>query len=143
FADLKTPTKATADGFVAFAGFENDHSYGNLVTIQHDYGFQTSYAHLYDVWVKSGDFVRKGDVIGRSGNSGLSSGPHLHYEVRFVQRAIDPMEFINWDTKNLDPPFTEKQTAWPSLINQVSQQINRLLPLPLGPSLNQGNTKPL
>lgn len=122
FADMRTPVKATADGVVEFAGFERNNSYGNLITIHHNYGFKTSYAHLADVWVKNGDFIRKGEIIGQSGNSGLSSGPHLHYEVRFVHRILDPTGFLSWDAKNFTAPFAEKQVAWQSLISQINRQ---------------------
>jgi len=143
-ADMKTPIRTTADGVIEFAGFESINSYGNLVTIHHNYGFQTSYAHLYDILVKNGDFVKKGDIIGHSGNSGLSSGPHLHYEVRFVHRILDPTGFLNWDSNNLNQLFSEKQVAWQSLIDHINRRPNHNeLPLPLRIALTQGGYKPL
>lgn len=71
--------------------------------------------------VKSGSFVKKGDLIAYSGNTGISSGPHLHYEVRFLSRSLDPLTFVMWDMKNYTEIF-EKETeiSWDSLITAIS-----------------------
>ena len=58
-------------------------------------GFDTKYAHMQNIYVKPGQEVKQGDVIGTMGNSGLSDGPHLHYEVRIGSQVLDPAKFIN------------------------------------------------
>ncbi|MBF0109231.1 MAG: peptidoglycan DD-metalloendopeptidase family protein [Magnetococcales bacterium] len=143
FAPMNTPTHTTADGVVEFAGFEKMNSYGNLVIIHHNHGFKTSYAHLDKITVKNGDFVKKGDLIGYSGTSGLSSGPHLHYEIHFVHRILDPTGFLDWNANNLAPLFREKQVAWQSLIDHINRRPETSeLPLPLRIALTQGGYKP-
>lgn len=87
-----TPLYATADGVVIYAGRLS--GYGNVVKIQHDFGFVTVYAHQSRIRVEKGQRVSRGDRIGDMGNTGRSSGPHLHYEVRHNGKAINPMEFI-------------------------------------------------
>ncbi len=84
-ASVGTPVYATADGIVETSSF--DRFNGNLIAIQHIYGFKSYYAHLNKTLVKSGSFVKKGDLIAYSGNTGISSGPHLHYEVRFLSES--------------------------------------------------------
>jgi murein DD-endopeptidase MepM/ murein hydrolase activator NlpD len=87
-----TPIFATADGVVTHAGW--DSGYGRLVKIQHDFGVETRYAHLSQVRVEVGQRVSRGDRIGDMGNSGRSTGTHLHYEVRLGGEAVNPMTFI-------------------------------------------------
>ncbi len=91
-ASSGTPIYATADGVVTFASW--DSGYGRHVKIQHDFGIETSYAHLSQIRVSSGQKVSRGDRIGDMGSSGRSTGTHLHYEVRFNGRAVNPMTFI-------------------------------------------------
>ena len=79
---------------------ENPKNYGNYITIRHEFGYYTRYAHLDRVWVKEGDIVAQGQHIGDLGNTGLSSGAHLHYEVRFGSQVLDPRKFI-YIQKNL------------------------------------------
>ena len=86
------PILATADGVVTYAGWEN--GYGRLVKIRHDYGIETRYGHLSQIRVNVGDRVSRGDRIGDMGNSGRSTGTHLHYEIRIGGDAINPMTFI-------------------------------------------------
>ena len=122
-AAMKTPVKAPADGVVEYAGFHKKSGFGNLIIIEHNYGFKTSYGHLYKVAVKSGQFVRKGDIIGYVGSSGLSTGPHLHYEVRFVARALNPYNFVKWNSSNFEEIFKkEKRVPWQSLIKLMQKQ---------------------
>ena len=118
-ASVGTPVYATADGIVEAASF--DRFNGNLIAIQHIYGFKSYYAHLNKTLVKSGSFVKKGDLIAYSGNTGISSGPHLHYEIRFLSRSLDPLTFVMWDMKNYTEIF-EKETeiSWDSLITAIS-----------------------
>lgn len=87
-----TPVLATADGVVTYVG--KNGSYGLMVTIEHGFGFETRYAHLNKAVVKKGQKVSRGDIIAYSGNSGRSSGPHLHYEVRKNNIPQDPREYI-------------------------------------------------
>ncbi|HHS88748.1 MAG TPA: M23 family peptidase [Rhodobacteraceae bacterium] len=89
---IGTPLYATADGVVTFAGRQS--GYGLLVTVRHDFGFETRYAHQSKIRVKVGQRVSRGDRIGDMGNSGRSTGPHLHYEVRLDGKPINPMTFI-------------------------------------------------
>lgn len=119
-APVRTPVKTTAEGVVEYGGFHTEDGYGNMVVIHHNFGFKTIYGHMNDVVVRNGDFVRKGDLLGHSGSTGLSSGPHLHYEVRFVQRMLDPVPFIHWNTENYASLFKVRSVAWQPLIDQIS-----------------------
>jgi murein DD-endopeptidase MepM/ murein hydrolase activator NlpD len=88
-----TPVVATANGKVISAEYHR--SYGNLVTIQHKYGFQTRYAHMDRMYVTKGANISQGDTIGSLGNTGLSTGPHLHYEVYIGTQLVDPAKYLN------------------------------------------------
>jgi murein DD-endopeptidase MepM/ murein hydrolase activator NlpD len=87
-----TPIRATARGTISFSGFQG--AYGNLVKINHGNGYETRYAHNSRLLVSVGDTVSKGDVIAHSGNTGRSTGPHLHYEVRFRGEVRNPLNYI-------------------------------------------------
>ncbi len=87
-----TPVRAAADGTVRFAGRRG--SYGNVVIVAHSDGTETRYAHCRDLDVKAGDVVTAGQSIASVGNTGRSTGAHLHYEVRRDGQAIDP---ASWD----------------------------------------------
>ena len=87
-----TPIYATADGVVTHAGWQS--GYGLLVKIEHEFGVETRYAHQSKLRVKKGQRVSRGQQIGDMGNTGLSTGPHLHYEVRSGGKAINPMTYI-------------------------------------------------
>ena len=87
-----TPIHTTGDGVVTFAGWQS--GYGNLIKISHELGTETRYGHLSKIGVRVGQRVSQGDVIGAMGNTGRSTGPHLHYEVRVNGRAVNPMSFI-------------------------------------------------
>lgn len=116
-AKMKTPVYATADGIVEWAGMKKKSGYGRLIVIQHNYGFKTYFGHLKKVVVKSGQFIKKGDLIAYSGNSGRSNGPHLHYEIRFNERVVDPTLFLKWNLNNYQEIFKkEKKIPWQSLI---------------------------
>ncbi len=86
------PIYSTADGVVTHAGWQG--GYGRLVKIKHDFGIETRYAHLSRIRVKVGDRVSRGERIGDMGNSGRSTGTHLHYEVRISGEAVNPMKYI-------------------------------------------------
>ncbi|PAF43554.1 M23 family metallopeptidase [Helicobacter sp. 11S02596-1] len=118
---INTPVYSTADGVVDFAANGWNGGYGKLIKIAHSFGFKTYYAHLNNIVVKNGEFVKKGQVIGYSGNSGVSTGPHLHYEVRFLNQPIDPINFVKWDMKNFDSIFEkERKIAWQSLLTTIN-----------------------
>ena len=71
--------------------------------------------------VKSGQFVKKGTLIAYTGNSGMSNGPHLHYEIRFLYRSLNPFWFLKWTQKNYDEIFQkEKKVPWQSLITATA-----------------------
>ncbi|TFH93476.1 M23 family metallopeptidase [Vibrio ouci] len=128
-ANTGTKVYAPADGVVEVTRHSNKGS-GNFLRLQHSFGFSSSYSHLKGFKVKSGEFVRKGQLIAISGNSGLSSGPHLHYEVRFVGRALNPRSFVDWNLNNFEEIFTkERQIRWESLIETVEQRVAQQLQL--------------
>lgn len=87
-----TPIYSTADGVVTHAGWGS--GYGRLVKIKHEFGIETRYAHLSKIRVSVGQRVSRGQRIGDMGNSGRSTGTHLHYEVRIGGRAVNPMIYI-------------------------------------------------
>jgi len=87
-----TPVIATGDGVVAFMG--TDGFLGNAVTIDHGHGMVTRYAHLHQFLKKQGDTVRRGDVIAQVGNTGRSTGPHLHYDIRINGIFVNPETYI-------------------------------------------------
>ncbi|MCS7074399.1 MAG: M23 family metallopeptidase [Bacteroidia bacterium] len=84
---------AAADGIVTFAG-KDGHGYGNLVDVDHRYGYKTKYAHMSRVVARVGQKVKRGDLLGYVGSTGYSTGPHLHYEVLKNGIRIDPTDFF-------------------------------------------------
>lgn len=92
-ADVGTPVSAAGDGVVTMAG-QSGGGYGTLIVINHGYGYQSLYAHLSAVMVRDGQRVKRGDIIARSGRTGLVSGPHLHYEVRYKGVCQNPMNYF-------------------------------------------------
>ncbi len=121
-AKMRTPVYATADGIVEYAGKHKKSGFGRLVILQHNYGFRVYFGHLNKIVIESGKFVKKGDLIAYTGNSGMSSGPHLHYEIRFIGRAINPFWFIKWNVENYEEIFEkEKKIPWQSLITAIAQ----------------------
>lgn len=94
-APTGTDVYATGNAKVVFAGWRQ--GYGNCIILDHDFNYQTLYAHLHKALVRPGQRVRRGDVIGLVGNTGKSTGPHLHYEVHFKGRAVDPRNFYFQD----------------------------------------------
>jgi murein DD-endopeptidase MepM/ murein hydrolase activator NlpD len=91
-SDYGTPIYTTGDGTVTQAGWEN--GYGRMITVQHAFGIETRYAHLSQIRVTVGERVSRGDRIGDMGNSGRSTGTHLHYEVRVGGSPVNPMTYI-------------------------------------------------
>lgn len=88
-----TPIYATADGTVAEAGY-NSGGYGKLIKLNHGRGIETRYAHLSRIMVRPGEQVKRGQMIGRMGSTGRSTGSHLHYEVRIDDRPVNPIPFM-------------------------------------------------
>lgn len=88
-----TPIYATADGMVKTSGF-SDGGYGNHVVINHGYGYETLYGHMYRIKVRSGTRIKRGEIIGYVGNTGKSTGPHCHYEVHKNGQKLDPVYFF-------------------------------------------------
>ena len=92
-APIGTPVRCSATGTVIYAN-NKQRNYGNLVIVEHDHKFITLYAHLSVMMVHEGDRVRKGEVIAKVGNTGRSTGPHLHFEIRYNREATDPMQLL-------------------------------------------------
>lgn len=92
-----TSVFASAYGKVTFAGWKN--GYGNTVIIEHGYGYKTKYAHLKDIYVKTGTYVKRGQLIGTIGSTGLTTGPHLHYEVLVSDKPVNPWGYLD-NSKN-------------------------------------------
>lgn len=116
-AKMNTPVYAPADGIVEYAGYHKKSGFGRLVILEHSYGFKTYFGHLNKVVIKSGKFVKKGTLIAYTGNTGLSNGPHLHYEIRFIHRNVNPFSFVKWTQQNYTDIFQkEKKIPWQSLI---------------------------
>ena len=93
--DLKArfiPVYAAKAGRVSFAGTMN--GYGKIIIIQHGGGYETRYAHLDKIVVKRGDYVKRGELIGKTGQSGRVTGPHLHFEVRINGKPVNPMRYV-------------------------------------------------
>jgi len=91
-SNLRTPVHVTGDGKIQSVGYRG--GYGLTVQVDHGFGYSTLYAHLSKVLVKKGQKVKRGDIIAKTGNSGLSTGPHLHYEVRHNGKALNPSGFF-------------------------------------------------
>lgn len=113
-APIGTPIYATADGViedvnVRFSG------YGKMIMIDHGFGYQTRYAHMHDFAVRKGQKIKRGDLIGYVGNTGLSTAPHLHYEVLLNGVVINPVHYFYND---LSPAEYEKIIELASVENQ-------------------------
>jgi len=91
-SSIGDPVRATANGTVESAGWNG--GYGKMVEIDHGNGFSTRYGHLSEIEVKAGQSVKIGQIIGRVGSTGRSTGPHLHYETRIDGEAVDPQKFL-------------------------------------------------
>ena len=92
-APLGTAIHAAAGGQVLYAG-DGMHGYGNVILVQHGDGFLTVYAHNEENLVRAGDRVEKGQIIGRVGETGNASGPHLHFELRFADAPVSPLHYV-------------------------------------------------
>jgi len=122
-AKMNTVVRATADGIVEFAKYHKRSGYGKLLIIDHNFGFKTMFGHLNKIVVKQGDFVKKGQIVAYTGNTGLSSGPHLHYEIRYIGVVLNPLVFMKWSLRNYNYIFKkEKKIKWQSLIKAIQWQ---------------------
>lgn len=92
-APFGTPIYASAGGTVAYAGYWGD--YGNIVIINHPEGSQTFYAHCQSIYVSVGEQVSQGQTIGEVGSTGMSTGPHLHFELRINGSSVNPLSYIS------------------------------------------------
>ncbi|MDO4180759.1 MAG: M23 family metallopeptidase [Bacteroidales bacterium] len=94
-ANIGTPVYATGNGTIVKAGWES--GYGNLIKVDHGFGYVTWYAHLNKCKVRVGQKVLRGEVIGEVGNTGKSTGPHLHYEVHVKGKVVNPVNYYFMD----------------------------------------------
>ncbi len=130
-----TPVHATADGVVEWADWHENSGMGKMIKLVHNYGFSTYYGHLDKIDVEPGSYVRKGQLIGYSGSTGYATAPHLHYEVRYLQRRLDPEPFLRWSLEDYDILFVkEERVQWESL----ADVIRRTASVPERPSSLQG-----
>ena len=106
---------ATGDGVVSEIQHEL-FGYGNWLVIDHGFGYKTRYAHMKVITVAKGMKVKRGECIGESGNSGKSTGPHLHYEVMYKDNYVNPMSYVD-----LDMPLEE----YKQLVSQVAEETGR------------------
>ena len=95
-AAMGTVVQSTGDGIVAFSGY--DKGYGQIITINHGYGYKTIYAHLSKSLVRQGQQIKRGDIIALTGNTGVSTGPHLHYEVLKDNVKVNPTAYFFYET---------------------------------------------
>ena len=113
-ASIGTPIYATADGTVDQVSVKFS-GYGKMVEIDHGFGYRTRYAHMHGFAVRSGQNVKRGDLIGYVGNTGMSTAPHLHYEVFINGAHVDPVHYFYND---LSPAEYEKVLELASIENQ-------------------------
>ncbi|MDG3087183.1 peptidoglycan DD-metalloendopeptidase family protein [Vibrio hannami] len=117
------PIYAPADGVIETVR-PSKKGFGNFLIVRHSFGFSTSYAHLHGFKAKQGQFVTKGDEIATCGNSGNSTGAHLHYEIRFLGRYLNPKTLMDWTPENFEKVFEkEKKVKWASLVNVIDNVV--------------------
>src|SRR3954470_17756128 len=112
---LGTPIYATAEGTVLRSGW-NSGGYGNLIEIEHGRGITTRFGHLSAILVHAGEHITRGQLIGRMGSTGRSTGSHLHYEVRIDGRAVNPIPFM----KSTDYVLAMQRRAGAASMDQVA-----------------------
>ena len=113
-ASIGTPIYATADGTIEQVSVKFS-GYGKMVEIDHGFGYRTRYAHMHGFAVRSGQSVKRGDLIGYVGNTGMSTAPHLHYEVLINGGQVNPVHYFYND---LSPAEYEKVLELASIENQ-------------------------
>ncbi len=122
-APLGTPIYTPADGVVVYAGKKN--FYGTFILINHGFGFSTAYGHMNKIFVKSGDYVLKGEKIAECGNKGRSTGSHLHYEIRYLTKWLDPEPFMkNWSKNSYEKVISKNRIVkWKELVKNLDEKI--------------------
>lgn len=113
-APIGTPVRSLAPGLVTYTD-DGVKGYGRMVMVLHGGGWSSLYAHLHKYKIKPGAWVKRGQVIGLSGNTGISKGPHLHFAVLDNGEPIDPMPFMRGEPKRKLP-----RIAWLGLPNMLS-----------------------
>ena len=111
------PVYASGDGVVSSVSFDL-FNYGNSVVIDHGFGYKTRYAHLKTIFVAEGMKLKRGECIGESGNSGKSTGPHLHYEVIYRGRFVNPVNYFD-----LEMPVEE----YASMVKHTAKESNNII----------------
>lgn len=103
-SDRGTPVYSSGDGVVSFVNARGTgrRGYGKHIIIDHGFGYKTKYAHLHEVDVVEGQRVRRGEIIGKVGNTGGSTGPHLHYEVLYMGSPVNPINYFRRDMASED-----------------------------------------
>ncbi len=124
--DVGTPIYATGNAVVEKTqqGYRRS-GYGQMVLLRHEYGYQTRYAHLSKRLVNVGDSVKRGDIIGLTGNTGGSTGPHLHYEVIYRNVAVNPISFFNRNMSKEEYTELMKQTYITDL-DQTDEDVDEI-----------------
>ncbi len=128
-AALGTPIYAPADGVVAYA--KKKGGYGNYILLYHALGFKTAYGHLSRFNVKEGDYVQKNDLIGYVGNTGRSTGAHLHYEMLYLHKLINPLNFMRWKD-DISIVEHEREINWSALMEYLNLQVKKSLAVEKG-----------
>lgn len=124
-AGIGTPVYATASGVVEWAAPHESSGLGNMIKLNHNYGFSSTFGHLSKTLVKVGDYVQRGELIGHTGNTGMSAAPHLHYEIRYLHRRLDPKPFTQWSFENYDVLFEQAEhIQWDSLAESVRKAVS-------------------
>ncbi len=101
------PVYASATGIVIFSGWTYD--LGNIVILHHNNGYFTHYGHLQNFMTKQRDYIKRGDVIGLAGSTGITTGPHLHFEIWKKGEVMNPLDFFpSYLEKDLSPKFNEE-----------------------------------
>ena len=136
--DLKaargTPVYAAGEGVVEWAGEHKSSGLGRMIQLVHNFGFESIYGHLTKVEVKTGQYVEQGDLIGYTGSTGLTDGPHLHYEVSYLNRRLNPAPFLEWNLENYGALFaSEERVQWESLSEMINRKVGGQPETPLLP----------
>lgn len=113
-APIGTAVYASGNGVISQSQWRN--GYGELIEVNHGFGYKSRYAHLSKRYVQVGDSVTRGQVIGEVGNTGVSSGPHLHYEVRYRDNTVNPIHYFNKDMS---------EEAYIDLMNQLDKSTEK------------------
>ena len=120
-ASIGVPLYTTADGVVKYLG--NQNGFGKTLIIRHKYGFESLFAHLSEAKVRKGEIVSAGQIVALSGESGQVTAPHLHYEILFNRKHLDPRYFVKWNEDNYTSIFKKiKSVPWQFLTHLIKIQ---------------------